>query len=142
MAQRIELRFAGTMAGFGSAFDELRGRLDGDPLPARARYGVELVFEEIVANIVRHGRDGGGVPSVAVALEVGADAVTMTIDDDGPPFDPSGLEDPALPGSLEDAEIGGLGLMLVRRAVSGMEYGRTADRKNRLVVTIPARARA
>jgi hypothetical protein len=43
---------------------------------------------------------------------------------------------PILPGSIEDAKIGGLGIMLVRKA-SAIHYQRL-DGRNRLRVTIPA----
>ena len=141
-ASRIELAFAGTKAGFAEAFAALRSRLDDELLAAATRYRVELVFEEIVANVVRHGGRGGEVPSVAVAVELGGDDVLMTIDDDGPPFDPSQREEPVSPTSLEDAEIGGLGLMMVRRAASAVAYERTAGDRNRLTVRIPAGARS
>lgn len=135
---RIALQFAGTHAGFAHAFDDLRAALEGDALHPRTRFDVELVFEEIVANIVRH---GGAGTTVAVELDVVGGDVVMTIDDDGAPFDPTGRPDPTLPKSLDDAPIGGLGLMMVRRAATEMRYDRTAEEKNRLTIRIPAHAR-
>lgn len=134
----IELRFAGTMAGFAEAFGKLRQVLDDGQLAAKTRYGVELVFEEIVANIVRHGSFDGVPPGVQVSLDLAGDEVVLVFEDDGTPFDPSGRSDPDLPSSLDEATVGGLGLMMVRRAVTRMEYHRTPDYGNRLVVALPA----
>ena len=49
------LTFAGTRAGFEQGFGQFRAILDRYPLQSRTRYGCELVFEEIVRNIIRHG---------------------------------------------------------------------------------------
>lgn len=129
------------MAGFRGAFGTLVAALDERSLPAGTRYGVELVFEEIVANILRHGApaDAMAPPAVAVAVELADAAIVMTFEDDGPPFDPCGRADPAPASSLADAEPGGLGLMMVRRAAQDMVYRRVPDRGNRLVVTIATR---
>lgn len=142
MGSRIELEFPATMDGFRSAFGALVAALDERPLAPGARYGVELVFEEIVANILHHGTPANAAapPAVEVAVDVADDAIVMTFDDDGPPFDPCGRTDPAPPTSLEEAEPGGLGLMLVRRAAKDIVYRRLPDDRNRLVVTLAAKA--
>jgi serine/threonine-protein kinase RsbW len=140
-AARIELRFPATMPGFRDAFGALVGALDDRPLPAAARYNVELVFEEIVANIVRYGAPDGGVVEVRVKLQVDGDSIALTFDDDGVAFDPRGRPDPPHATSLDDARIGGNGLMLVRRAASAMDYRRTPEDHNLLVVTLAATPR-
>jgi len=135
-ARRLELNFPGTLVGFEHAFTRLRDELDAANLSAGARYNAELVFEEIVANIVRHGSEPERATAVHVALEVGGESIVFTFLDDGVPFDPRERTDPIAPKSLEEAAVGGLGLMLVRRAATGLEYCRTADHRNRLVVTL------
>jgi hypothetical protein len=52
-------------------------------------------------------------------------------------FDPRGRSDPAPARSLEEAKIGGFGLMLVRHAASSLDYLRTTERRNRLTVKLP-----
>ena len=139
--RRLELNFPGTSVGFEQAFTKLRDELDAANLSGGTRYNVELVFEEIVANIVRHGSEPERAAAVHVALEVGGESIVLTFLDDGVPFDPRERTDPIAPKSLEEATIGGLGLMLVRRAATGLEYCRTADHRNRLVVRLAAGAR-
>jgi anti-sigma regulatory factor (Ser/Thr protein kinase) len=134
--RHLELNFPGTLVGFEQAFARLRDELDAANLSAGTRYNIELVFEEIVANIVRHGSDPERAVAIHVALEVGGESIVLTFLDDGVPFDPRERTDPIAPKSLEDATVGGLGLMLVRRAATGLEYCRTADQNNRLVVVL------
>jgi serine/threonine-protein kinase RsbW len=130
-------RFPGTHAGFADGFDWLRQRLDTEDLGAAARYNVELVFEEIVANIVSHGAVPGQELQVRVTLQSLAALIVLTFEDNGIAFDPcQRTEVPAPAKSLAEAQLGGLGLMLVRRAASTLRYERTADGGNRLTVTV------
>src|SRR5579863_2408487 len=134
--QRVEIRFPATHDGFAQAFARLRGALDAEQLDDAPRYNAELVFEEIVANIVSHGAVDGREPEVRVTLEPRPDSIVLTFDDDGVPFDPRGRNDPAPARSLEEAKLGGFGLMLVRRAASALDYARTVEGRNRLTVKL------
>jgi serine/threonine-protein kinase RsbW len=138
-AQRVEIRFPGTHQGFAQAFVRLRRILQGANLDCAPRYNAELVFEEIVANIVNYGAADGRELDVRVTLESRADSLVLTFEDDGVQFDPRGHPDPVPAKSLDEAKVGGFGLMLVRRAASALEYLRTAEGRNRLTVTVPRR---
>jgi serine/threonine-protein kinase RsbW len=136
-ASRVEIRFPGSHEGFAQGFSRLRHALDRQALNASTRYNAELVFEEIVANIVGHGARKGREPDVRVTLEAHPDSIVLIFDDDGVPFDPRGLPDPVKAKSLEEAKVGGFGLMLVRHAASALEYLRTAEDRNQLTVRVP-----
>jgi anti-sigma regulatory factor (Ser/Thr protein kinase) len=135
-ASRHVLRFSGTFAGFEEAANALQRLLEGTQLRASTRFNVELAFEEIGSNIVRHGSPTGDV-QVAIAFD--DDEVVLTFEDDGAPFDPGSHPAPLKPSSLDDAPIGGLGVMLVKRFSTRMEYERTAHDRNRLTLAIAAR---
>ncbi len=91
----------------------------------------ELALEEIFMNIVMHGSRPGIAPRVEVSLDLGTDAVTMTVEDDGPRFDPLSLPPPDVTASLADRRAGGLGVHLVRNVMDTVSYARIAGR-NRL----------
>jgi len=86
----------------------------------------ELALEEIFMNIVMHGNRPGGTSRVEVALSLGPDAVTLAVEDDGPPFDPLSLPPPDLTANLEDRRVGGLGVYLVREVMDEVNYARIA----------------
>lgn len=130
----VEIGFSGTLDGFAQAFARLRVELDTQRLGGIPRYNVELVFEEVISNIVRYGAIDGRELHVRVTLEPRPDSISLTFDDDGVPFDPCG---PALaPRPQPEARVGGFGLLLVRRAASSLEYVRTPAGHNRLVVRL------
>lgn len=135
-SERLEIGFPGTHAGFAQAFARLRDALDAQRLDGAARYNAELVFEEIVANIVSHGAVDGREVEVRFSLQTHPDSMLLTFEDDGVAFDPRGRPDPAPARSLEEAKVGGFGLMLVRHAASSLDYALTTDGHNRLTVKL------
>jgi serine/threonine-protein kinase RsbW len=136
-AARAETRFPGTHAGFAAGFDWLRQWLDAQELGAAARYNAELVFEEIVANIVSYGAVPGQELQVHVTVQSLAATIVLTFEDDGVAFDPcQRTELPVQAKSLEEAQIGGFGLMLVRHAARSFTYERTAQGCNRVTITL------
>ena len=134
-ARQQVLRFPPTLAGLDEAAATLRA-LIGRDVNDDARYNVELVFEEVAANIVRHGRPTG---EIETAVQFDADEIVLTFEDDGVPFDPREHPDRAAPSSLDEAPVGGLGLVLLRKIVTRMTYERTAQKRNVLTLAIPAR---
>lgn len=137
MQRTLELRFLGTREEFEQAYTQLRHALDAVQLDAAARYNVELVFEEIVANVVSHGAPASHESDlhVRVTLELGLESIRLTFEDNGVPFDPRARPDPPPPQSLDHE--GGFGLLLVRHAASSIDYQRTGAGCNRFTVTLP-----
>ena len=129
------LRFPPTLAGLDTAAAWLRA-LIGREVNDDARYNLELVFEEVAANIVRHGHPTGDIET---AVRFDADEIVLTFEDDGVAFDPGEGPARALPSSLDEARVGGLGLVLLRKIVTRMTYERTAQKRNILSLAIPAR---
>jgi anti-sigma regulatory factor (Ser/Thr protein kinase) len=89
---------------------------------------------------VRYAAPQGGELRVDVSIKIGADGIVIEIDDDGIPFDPCGRRNEALPTTLAEAPDGGFGLRIVRHVASTMRYERTANQRNRLIVTLSVMA--
>jgi serine/threonine-protein kinase RsbW len=136
LASEHVLRFSATLAGHADAAASLRQLLDTRQLEDGPRYNVELAFDEITANIIRHGSPTG---EIKVQLEFREDEIVLTFEDDGVPFDPREQPTPPVATSIENAPIGGLGLVLVRKISTRMDYERTADERNHLTLAIAAR---
>ena len=54
----------------------------------RTRYWCELVFEEIVSNIIRHGYADSQKHRISTTVAIHGDRVELYLEDDGVPFDP------------------------------------------------------
>jgi serine/threonine-protein kinase RsbW len=98
-------------------------------LPAAAAFPFELALDEVFMNVIMHGSGGDDVPrDVSMSLSLDADAVTMVIEDNGVAFDPLSLRTPDLDAPLEEREIGGLGVFLVRELMDHVAYAHTGSR--------------
>ena len=125
----------GDVARVLAAFAEFA---DAHAVPAVIRRSVSVVLDELLHNTVAYGftgRDGG---EVSVEAELSGDRLSVTLTDDGRPFDPfaAGAPDTAL--SVEARPIGGLGIHLVRQMMDDVGYERRGDRN---VVTLAKRLR-
>jgi anti-sigma regulatory factor (Ser/Thr protein kinase) len=130
---RHAFRFPGTLAGFEAAARTLLDVLSSWPLDRATCYKIELAFEEIGTNIVLH---GAPTEDVEVTVSLHEQEVVLTFEHDGIEFDPRAHPAPVTPASIEDAKVGGLGIMLVKDLAARLDYERTADRRNHLTVAI------
>ncbi len=107
-------------------FDELARRLTAwgtaHAVPARTLQGVVLVLDELFANVVMHGYldDPSGDVAVEAALHEGEVVVTLT--DHAPHFNPLEVAEPDTTLDIDTREIGGLGLLFVRRTADTLDY--------------------
>ena len=104
-------------------------------LSAQALYAVELVLEEVLTNQIKYAFAGRTTSAVALSVDVARGDVVIGFADDGLAFDPLQAAEPVWPSSLQQAQVGGLGLMLVQRLAKSAAYERV-DERNRLTITI------
>ena len=63
---------------------------------------------------------------VAVEADIDAQAFTVTLADQAPAFNPMLVPEPDISLSIEERQIGGLGLLFVRRTADSLAYERVA----------------
>lgn len=107
--------------GLTALLDTLEEELAGRGVPMAAVGSVLIAADEVISNALSH---GGAAASVEVAGKVADGEVTVRITDDGVAFDPLAAEAPDTTLSLEDREIGGLGVHLVRKLMDRVAYTR------------------
>lgn len=105
---------------------------------------LDLCLNEVLANLIDHGRVERREAPVDLALNVdemaGRGTATLTILDACLPFDPLLHQSGAKPRSLQEAEPGGLGLLLLKSFSDELSYRRLDDRNElRMSVFWPAR---
>jgi serine/threonine-protein kinase RsbW len=103
-------------------------------LPPEHALSFELALEEIFVNVVTHGAPADKVPAVEVTLLLREGDLSMTLEDDGPEFDPLSLPPPDVTAGLRERRQGGLGVHLVRQLMDAVTYRRVATR-NRLTMS-------
>ena len=123
-----------TAEGISDLTESVTAFLQEQHVDARATHHVALVLEEILTNLGTHGQCR--LPA-AISLAVEAAEVRLQITEKGTPFDPRLAPEPAL-DIAADRPVGGLGLHLVRKLSSALEYV-TKDGENCTTITIARR---
>jgi serine/threonine-protein kinase RsbW len=95
---------------------------------------VLLTIEELVTNCIKYGYDDSSEHTIVVELSVADHVLTVTVTDDGHPFDPLSVPPPNLSLDIQDRPIGGLGIFLLRELADQIAYERR-DSKNCLTLT-------
>ena len=99
-------------------------------------YAVNLSIDEILTNTISYGYDDEETHRIEISLRLDAESLDVVIVDDSSAFDLTAAPEPDLGASLEEREVGGLGLFLVHQMMDEVEYERVDDRN---VVTLTKR---
>jgi serine/threonine-protein kinase RsbW len=95
--------------------------------PKPARFAIKLAFEEALMNAFHHGHKGLGEDvEVRVEYAVARDEVYISVEDQGPGFDPNKVPDPTLDENL--ALPSGRGIMLMRAYMTDVSHNATGNR--------------
>jgi len=109
-------------------------------LSANLLFAIQLCIEEAVANIIMYSGAAERREDVAVELMQAGDDVVAIIEDGGRSFDPTTAPAHRKPTTIEEAQVGELGIHLMRSFSAGIKYERR-DGRNRLTLRFnPAHA--
>ena len=106
------------------------GQAQALPDDLRRRFLVAL--DEVLSNVARYGGPPGGL--VQVDFKLAGDRLTVTVEDQGPPFNPLDAAPADTSSPLEERKAGGVGIVLVRTLLETVRYEHTGGR-NRLTMT-------
>lgn len=81
---------------------------------------LRLAVEEAVANIINHGQ----ATTITLQTVIDEQGITLTIDDDGQPFNPTGDSSTDFSVPADERPPGGLGIMFLHQMTDGLAYQR------------------
>jgi len=85
-----------------------------------ARHWIDVAVREAVANAIKHGNEQNPDKQVHVDLLVEGDELVIRIEDEGPGFDPSSVQDPLDPANL--VRPNGRGIFFMRSFMDDIQY--------------------
>ena len=135
MANSLAISFTNDMRELTHVLQLVNVFLEPRELQSKLVYAVNLILEEILMNIIRHGYDDEDSHEIEVQIELEEDEVALTVIDDGREFNPLTIPGPDRSKSAMDRLEEGLGLQFVRHMRNAMEYRREGD-KNILSIWI------
>lgn len=101
----------------------VNAKLEELDCPMKIQVQIDVAIDELFGNIAHYAyHPEVGEASVEIEIEEDPLAVIITFMDGGVPFDPLKHEDPDTNLPLEDREIGGLGMFIVKKSMDDIAY--------------------
>lgn len=95
------------------------------------QFKIRLCVEEVEENILSYSKSDW----VELRVDMEGDFLVITFHDGGIAFNPLAKEDPDITASLEDRQIGGLGIFICKQMMDSVEYLREGT-TNRLIMKL------
>lgn len=91
--------------------------------PLKTVMQITVCLEEMYVNVA-HYAYGGNEGEVTLTTDYNDGLFSITLTDEGMPFDPLKKEDPDITLSAEERNIGGLGIYMVKKSMDEVSYVR------------------
>lgn len=118
-----EITVAATLENLARVQEFIEAELESCGCPMRAMMQISVAVEEIYVNIAHYAYHPS-VGEATVRCAVGGEPLQVTIQflDSGKPFDPLRKPDADITLSAEEREIGGLGILMVKKSMDEVQY--------------------
>ena len=133
MTPSASFRLTSSLEELPGLAESIEAFADAHQLAPRAILELQVVLDEIVVNITRHGYGGESGKPINVELLLTTGMLEVRIEDEAAPFDPLTVPEPDLSRPAEQRPPGGLGVYLIRRLMDDVHYERKND-KNLLLL--------
>lgn len=91
----------------------------------RMQTAISVALEEVFINVAHYAYpDGDGKAKVSINIDPTTDEMTCILSDSGIAFNPLTQDDPDITLPVEQREIGGLGILIVKKTMDYVEYSR------------------
>jgi anti-sigma regulatory factor (Ser/Thr protein kinase) len=118
-----ELTLEAVLENVETAQEFVNGCLKNTECPVKIVTQINIAVEEIFANIA-HYAYASGTGSATIGVEVLDNPLTavITFTDRGVPYNPVQKKDPDISLSVEERDIGGLGIYMVKKSMDDVSY--------------------
>lgn len=97
--------------------------LEKKDCPLKVQMQLDVAIDEIFGNIAYYAYGkGSGNATIQIEMEDNPPKITLTFIDQGIPYNPLESKDPDITLDIEDREIGGLGIFLVKKTMDELSY--------------------
>ena len=128
-----EITVDATVKNLATVTKFVKKRLAAMDCPPKAMNQIDVAIDELFGNIVHYAYKGVGKATVTIEKQESPLGVVITFTDSGKPYNPLEHEAPDVKSSLEEREVGGLGIFIVKKTMDEINYERK-DGKNVLTI--------
>lgn len=97
-------------------------------VPDDFRRKISITLDELLNNIISYGYDDEGEHDIEICFDLHEDRLSITVTDDGVPFNPFNQAEPDTEAAAGERQIGGLGIHIVRSIVEKVGYKRSGEK--------------
>jgi sigma-B regulation protein RsbU (phosphoserine phosphatase) len=94
---------------------------------------ISMALDDLLTNVVSYAYNDEQQHKIGVRISVVESSIVVVITDDGMPFNPFQMENPNTKASIEERDMGGLGIHLVKKMFDHVAYHRNIEKN---VVTL------
>lgn len=98
------------------------------PFSDSLKQKIDIVFDEIVSNIIIHGYQNYPGGDIEVEFSYSNNCLELVIQDNALEFNPLAHSDPDITLPLEEREIGNLGIFITKKIMDEVSYKRVNDK--------------
>ena len=127
-----ELQIEAAVENLDAVMDFVSAELEAADCGIKAQTQITIAVEEVFVNIAHYAYPAR-VGQVQIQIEV-KDVALIRFVDTGVPYNPLEKPDPDITQPVEEREIGGLGILMVKKIMDNVEY-QYRDGQNILTLT-------
>ena len=124
MARAADFELINELAELEGLMDGIRAWCQQQVLSEETAYEVNLIVDEVVSNIIRHGFSDGKEHTIKFGISLDGDDVVMKVQDQGIHFYPLIVPAPDTLTPMQDRKPGRLAIYIVKKLARDVEYRR------------------
>lgn len=121
-----ELKIEATIDNLAQVFKFLADSMENCDCDPKVKRQIKLCVEELFVNIAHYAYNPDvGIAKISIDTVQSPDGkpkMVISFADEGRPYDPLSLPEPDIDAELDDRQIGGLGVFLVRTTMDNVGY--------------------
>ncbi len=120
--QPVSLSVSNKLENLSLISDFIRNTMAAWELDENMIFDVHLAVDEACTNIIQYAYPDDQEGVIDIICTLTQKSFVITIKDYGQPFDPLLLEDPTVDQSLEERDVGGLGVYFMKQLMDELHY--------------------
>ena len=124
----MHCKISNELSEINKVIEQFEAFAEKNQLPFALTQKLNIVLDELLNNIISYGFNDEKEHFVEVEIEIRGERLIVSINDDGIPFNPFRNDPPDTMLSIDERNIGGLGIHLVKNLVDEYEYKRQTNR--------------
>lgn len=136
----MQLKIKNTVDEIPSICDKVKEFCEEHGVSDEKYHDIILIIDEVATNVISYAYPDGEEHLFSLDIDVNEKGrICIKLTDDGIPFNPLQQESADTDSSLEERQIGGLGIFIVKHLAETVEYSRMDD-KNNLYIAVSVRS--